>query len=83
MSSAAHAPALLRFINEDLLMRGSEAPVGAEDDLLFSGLLDSIAVMRLVGFIETDLHVSVPPEDVTLDNFASVAAITAYLSAAA
>lgn len=76
-------PALTTFISDDLLQRGPDGPVGASDDLLFSGLLDSIAVMRLVGFIETDLGASIPPEDVTLENFASIDAIARYLEARA
>jgi len=76
-------PALTTFISDDLLQRGPDGPVGETEDLLFSGLLDSIAVMRLVGFIETDLGLSVPPEDVTLENFSSINAIAQYLEARA
>ena len=68
---------LMAFVNETLLSTQSDA--GPEDELLLSGLLDSIAIMRLVGFIETDLQLPVPPEDVTLENFSSVRAIAQFL----
>jgi acyl carrier protein len=69
------------FISEKLLMREDGARLAADEDLLVSGLLDSIGVMRLVGFIETDLNQPVPPEDVTLENFSTVRAMVDYLSA--
>lgn len=71
---------LIGFISGELLMRDLGSPVTEDEELLFSGLLDSIAVMRLVGFIESDLAVPVPPEDVTLDNFTTVDAISQYLT---
>lgn len=72
---------LTSFVNDELLMRSADDAIGVDEDLLMSGLLDSIAVMRLVGYIEDGLNVAVPPEDVTLENFSSVAAISQFLSA--
>ena len=74
---------LMAFVNETLLSTQSDAGAGPEDELLLSGLLDSIAIMRLVGFIETDLELPVPPEDVTLENFSSVRAIAQFLESQA
>ncbi len=72
---------LTSFVNDELLMRSADDAIGVDEDLLMSGLLDSIAVMRLVGYIEDGLNVAVPPEDVTLENFSSVAAISQFLRA--
>ena len=44
-------------------------PVTDSEDLLLSGLLDSLGVMRLVAYLEMDLEVAVPPEDVTIDEY--------------
>jgi acyl carrier protein len=48
-------------------------------DLLTSGVIDSLGVLRLVEFIEHRWGVRVPDEDVTLANFGSVDAIAEYL----
>lgn len=69
---------LARYIAIDLLNRGDLA-IAADEDLLGSGLLDSLSVMSLVHFIESDLGVDVPPEDVTIENFETLAAIEAYI----
>lgn len=70
---------LTAFITRELLTdRGLR--IGPDDELLLSGLLDSLGVMALIAFIETELGVKVPPGDVTIDHFASVRAMDAYLS---
>lgn len=69
---------LARYIATDLLNQ-SDLVIGEDEDLLVSGLLDSLSVMSLIHFIEQDLHIDVPAEDVTIENFVSLRAIDAYL----
>ena len=69
---------ITRFIVDELL---SGMEVGEQDDLLLSGLVDSIGVMRLVAFIEVQTALPVPPEDVTIEHFANIEAINRYLEA--
>ncbi|MAE65319.1 MAG: acyl carrier protein [Phycisphaeraceae bacterium] len=51
------------------------------ENLLSDGMVDSLGMVRLLGFIEDELNVSVPPEDFTIDNFRTVADIATYLDA--
>ena len=69
---------LARYIASDLLNQG-ELSIAEDEDLLGSGLLDSLSVMSLVHFIEQELAIDVPAEDVTIENFVSLSAIDAYL----
>ena len=69
--------ALKDYISEDVL--DDDTSLGYDDDLLTTGLLDSIGVMRLIAFIEETFGIQVPPEDVTIDRFRSVSAIAEYL----
>ena len=64
------------FIVEELLDGRS---VDHSDDLLLSGILDSLGVMRLVAFLEEEFAKPVPPEDVTIENFSTIEAIAAYI----
>lgn len=51
------------------------------ETLLFSsGLLDSVAMMGIIGFIEEQARFDVRPADVTLENFDTVARIVAYVA---
>ena len=64
-----------RFVRENLLPHGAEAEIGTTDSLLDSGLIDSMAVLRLVSFIESEFGFEVTDEEVVPDNFETVEAI--------
>ena len=67
----------LRGYIEPTLLAGR--PVGDEEDLLLSGLLDSLAVMSLVAFVEERFALKVPFDDVLIENFESISALAAYV----
>jgi acyl carrier protein len=69
---------LARYIAADLLNQHDRV-VDEDEDLLASGLLDSLSMMSLIQHIEQDLQIDVPAEDVTIENFRSLRAIDAYL----
>jgi acyl carrier protein len=71
---------LINYIKREFLRDDPSTELDAETDLLLSGLLDSLGVMRLVGFIEKQFAISVPPQDVTIDHFMNVRTVAAYIS---
>jgi acyl carrier protein len=74
---------LARYISEELLNLtgdGRERTIAADEDLLGGGLVDSLGMMSLVYFIEQELGIDVPAEDVTIENFQTLEAIDAYLA---
>jgi len=73
--------ALLEYITKELSV-GRSKQVLPGDNLLETGVLDSLGLMQLVVFIEEKLGVKVPDEDVVIENFTSVDALTAYLERA-
>ena len=70
---------LARYIATNLLNQPNRV-IDADEDLLGSGLLDSLSVISLVQFIEEEMSIDVPAEDVTIDNFVSLRAIEEYLA---
>ena len=68
------------FIAEELVLDELEDEIGHDEDLLTSGMIDSLGVMRLVGFIQDEFEISVPPEDVTIENFLTLATISNYIA---
>ena len=70
---------LARYIAADVLNQPNLV-IGEDDDLLTSGVLDSLSVMSVIHFIEQDLEIDVPAEDVTIEHFVSLRAIDAYLT---
>ena len=65
---------LVRYINHSLLQEGDD-PIGPDDALIDRGLLDSMAVMMIMTFVEERTGVRVPDKDVTPVNFESVSSI--------
>ena len=71
---------LISYIQTELLLGLTKEPITIETELVTTGLLDSIAVMRLVSHIEKTLSRRIPEQDMILENFATVGALTEYLN---
>jgi len=80
MTNADPMPKLMEFIQIELRGSASES-ISVDEDLLGGGHIDSMGIMRLVAFLESDFDVSVPPEDVTIEHFESPRTIAAYIQA--
>jgi acyl carrier protein len=80
-SREAFAAALRDFINLDLPRLHAKTqpnPNVAPDTLLFAtGVIDSMAILHLIGFIERATGRGIPPEKVVMKHFQSVDAIAA------
>lgn len=70
---------IIRYIHKDLLDSDADTEITIEDDLLNSGLIDSLGIMRLIAFIENEFDLKIPPQDMVIENFMSVEAIVAYI----
>lgn len=68
-------PALLAMIVEEITFG---QPVESDTDLLLTGLVDSIGVIRIVTWMEEFLGVEIDPGDVLLENFQTVALMVQY-----
>jgi methoxymalonate biosynthesis acyl carrier protein len=56
-----------------------DVDVADDEDLFASGLVNSLFAMQLVLFVEKEFSVKVDNEDLDLDNFRSVSAITGFI----
>ena len=54
-------------------------PIRDDDDLLEEGILDSVGVLDVVGFIEREFAVAAADEDLVPDNFRSLASLAAFI----
>ena len=71
---------ILDYIKSDLLL-DQNLVIDDDENLLVSGILDSLALMRLVAHLEDTHDIEIPPTDITLENFASLSVIAGYLGA--
>lgn len=70
---------LERHLAQNIL--GDGQPIDPEQNLLLDGAVDSLGMLKLVGFIEQNYHVQVPPEHFTIDNFRNLRVIGNYVRA--
>lgn len=54
--------------------------VSVDEDLLLTGQIDSLGIAALIAYLEELRGAAIPPKDVTLENFATIAAMTEYLN---
>ena len=67
------------YIKKEISIEDLE-DLALDDDLLGSGIVDSMGMMRLIDFIEKELNISIPQEDLVVENFMSIERIVAYLT---
>ena len=70
-------PVVRSYIVDELL---SGKTVRDDEELLISGLIDSIGVMRLVTYLEQHYAITIPPQDVIIEHFATIDTIITYLT---
>lgn len=70
---------LVDFVRNEILADPAQ-PIDPEVNLFASGLVDSMGVMRLIGFIEERFHVKIPPADLVPSNFRTLQITSDYLA---
>lgn len=63
------------FVNE----LGIETSVGPDQELFSSSLLDSMNLLKVVTFIESEFKLSVSPFDVSLESFDTMGTIADFV----
>jgi acyl carrier protein len=64
------------FVNRTIMARGH--PVGPDDDLQAAGV-DSMALLKILLFIETEFGFWMPDEDLVEEHLASARALASYV----
>ncbi|MGH3683789.1 MAG: acyl carrier protein [Pseudonocardiaceae bacterium] len=77
-----HVDTIKRFVLEEFLPDVSADQLSVDQDLLESGVVDSLGLLKLIAWIEERFELSVHDTDLDPDNFHSVAAIDAFITAA-
>ena len=68
-----------QFILSELTQGRGITEIDPQENLLSKGIVDSHGVMELVGFLEERYGISVGDEDLSPENFESVASIEGFV----
>jgi len=64
------------YIVRELMSDKPDAAVADDEPLIEGGIVDSLGIFLVIAFIDETLNVKIQPEDVLLENFQTVNAIT-------
>lgn len=73
------AALIVDFVRTELADDDS-AEIDLDENLLTSGLVDSVGIVRLIAHIKDQLKVTVPPTDLIPANFRTIRVMAAYMS---
>jgi acyl carrier protein len=70
---------IIDYISQELVSDQELLPLHADTPLMDSNIIDSMAFLNLVMFLEDQFGITVADTDLTRDNFDTVNAICAYV----
>jgi acyl carrier protein len=68
-----------QFLLEKLARAKKIKQIDDQDNLIESGIIDSLGIMQLVAYLEDTFTVKVKDEDIVPENFESIDIITSYI----
>ena len=72
--------AIIKYIEKELASEEMEDGLEATDDLLDSGILDSMAMIKLIAFVEETYNIKVEPEEMIIENFMNVNCVSNFIT---
>jgi acyl carrier protein len=73
--------AIREFVLDRLAPTSGRVEVGDEEDLIDSGIVDSLGIFQLVAFLEERFGIAIGDEEITPENFGSLMAIERLVAA--
>ncbi|MGE5698957.1 MAG: acyl carrier protein [Deltaproteobacteria bacterium] len=67
------------FLKTNLAKRPEHLEISDRDDIISNGLIDSLGIIKLIGFLEERFGTTLKDEDIVPENFESVDSISAFL----
>lgn len=64
------------FILNELVVDKKHPPITDDSPLMETGVIDSLGVIRIVGFLEDELSVRIRDDDLVPENFSTIGAIS-------
>ena len=73
--------AIREFVLDRLAPTSGRTDIADEDDLIDTGVIDSLGIFQLVAFLEERFGIAIGDEEITPENFGSVMAIERLVAA--
>lgn len=70
---------VMAYMTEEFLQDKDWVVLTEDTQLIDDNVLDSLGIFVMISFLETEFEVEVEPDEVTLDNFGSIRAISNFV----
>ncbi len=64
------------YIESEVASASLDGELSPDFPIIENGIVDSLGLFKLVAFVEDEFRVSIDPEEIVFENFATVAAIS-------
>ena len=71
--------AIRKYLSENILYLEDEIEYSNDTSLIGEGLMDSMGVMDLIAFVQSEYGIQVEQREITTENFDSVNKLAAYI----
>jgi acyl carrier protein len=68
-----------RFILDDLLQSSGKKSIDLDESLVSSGVIDSLGMLRLIGFLEQEVGLTIGDGEVAPENFETLRKIQEFI----
>jgi acyl carrier protein len=69
------------YVRRELMADRQDATFDDDEDLIEAGIVDSLGIFLLIEFLQKEFAIQVQPEEVVMQNFATVNAINSLIIA--
>ena len=73
------APRVRAYVLENFLYMRRDYEFSDTDSLMGHGIMDSMGVIELITFVQDEFHVEVGEDEITEENFGTIAAVTGFV----
>ena len=68
-----------QFIKEKIAKSGQPVRIEDQDDILTTGIIDSLGIMQLVAYMEETFSIRINDEEIIPEHFESIEAISSFI----
>jgi acyl carrier protein len=68
-----------KFIREEIVKGKINVTLTANDDLIQSGIIDSLGIQKLIAFLESSFSINIADEELVPENFESIESIDSFI----
>jgi acyl carrier protein len=79
MTSISNKETIRKFIVKEIAKKEEHMHVSDQENIVETGLIDSLGIMQLVLYLEKEFLIKVKDEDIIPEHFESIDAISAYI----